>query len=202
MTNRRRNTIATAAAGLATGLLLSACSSSVTPAAHAPTAPVAKTGSAATASPATSTNTERPVIRTSAAAASAVTSACALVTEKEVSTTLGADPGPGTPFSSHGASQCQYGTYQTAFVLVNLNPSRGQAAYDHMRHDPKIGRAGTVADISGLGDRAFGISGHNAASIYINKGDALVLVMVDIRTATSAPKDQARALATNAADRL
>ena len=201
MTLRQGHTIA-AAAALAATLLLAGCSGSSTSAASAKTlaSPAAEAGGPAGASSASAASTAPPAATSSPATASAA-SACALITETEVRTALGADPGKGSPFSSHGASQCQYGSYQTAFVLVNLNPTMGKAAYDHMRGS-KIGQAGAVADVPGLGDRAFGISGPNTASVYINTGDALVLVMVEIRSATSPPTAQARALAAIAAGRL
>jgi hypothetical protein len=139
---------------------------------------------------------------TPAAAPAAGTAACALVTEQEVGAALGTDPGAGTAFTSHGASQCQYGNYATAFVLVNLTPTQGNAAYDLMHSNPTPGHALVLADVPGLGDRAFELSGPNTASVYFDKGDALVLVMVEIRTATSPPKSQALALAKTAADRI
>ena len=53
-----------------------------------------------------------------------------------------------------------------------------------MHNNPKGGNAGAVADVAGGGDRAFEISGTKTVSIYFNKGDALVLVTVEIHTAT------------------
>ena len=158
----------------------------------------------ADATPATSVAPTDPASTgaTPAAAPAAGTTACALVTEQEVGTALGTDPGPGSAFTSHGASQCQYGTFQTAFVLVNLNPSQGKPFYDHARNNPKVSQAGAVTDVAGVGDRAFGIFGHGTASIYFNKGDALVLVMVEIHGASSPPKAQALALAKTAASRI
>jgi hypothetical protein len=41
---------------------------------------------------------------------------CPLVTEKDVTSTIGTDPGKGSAFSSHGATQCQYGSFQTALL--------------------------------------------------------------------------------------
>ena len=119
-----------------------------------------------------------------------------------MSAVLGRDPGAGKSFSSHGSSQCQYGEMQTAFVLVNLTPTLGQSAYDMMHSNPKLSEAGVVADVPGLGDKAFEISGHGTASIYVDKGDSLVLVMVSIRSATMPPSKQVLALATTAAGRL
>ena len=128
--------------------------------------------------------------------------ACSLITKKDVQGVVGKDLGPGSPFASQGASQCQYGSFQSAFVLVNLNPSQGKAFYDHARNNPKVSQAGALTDVSGVGDRAFGTFGHGAAAIYFTKGDALVLVMVSIRNAASPPEAQAVALAKSAASRI
>lgn len=189
MTHSRSRLSATLALAAAGAVLVGACSS----AAPAP------------AAPAPATHTDTLAAKTTAAAAAAAPAAggnaCELVTEQEVGTALGTDPGVGSPFTSHGASQCQYGTYQTAFVLVNLTPAQGAAAYD-MMHGNTAGNGVAVADVAGVGDRAFEISGPNTDSIYFDKGDALVLVTVTIHTATSPPKDQALALARAAAGRI
>ncbi len=198
MTHPHRHTLAAAALAMAGCALLAACGNS---------APAAKTDAPAVQTTAGATASVAPTAPASADATTAAdpaagTAACALVTEEEVGAALGKDPGPGSAFTSHGASQCQYGTFQTAFVLVNVNPSQGKPFYDHARSDPKVSQAGAVADVAGVGDRAFGIFGHATASIYFNKGDALVLVMVEIRTASSPPKAQALALAKTAASRI
>jgi hypothetical protein len=192
-------TIAMATFGVAGCLLLTACNDS-TPAAHAkspagkPSAGVTHAASDVTADPASTAPT--------AATVSADAHACALITEKDTGTALGSDPGHGSKFSSHGSSQCQYGNYETGLVLVNLTPTRGRAGYDLMRKNPKLGHTVDVAAVSGVGDRAFEITGPNTASIYFDKGDALVLVMVTIRKATSPPKGQVLALAKTAAGRI
>lgn len=228
MSKRHRHTVAAVAACLAAGLLLTACSKN-TPAAHTASAvqttaatgatSVAATNAAtaeatpAAATDATPATSDAPhtsnaptdsasTDATPAAAPSEGGTACALVTQQEVAAALGTDPGPGSADTSNGSSQCQYGTFQSAFVLVNLNPSQGKSFYDHTRNDPKVSQAGAVTDVAGVGDRAFGIFGHGTASIYFNKGDALVLVMVAIGTASSPPKVQALALAKTAASRI
>ena len=206
MTDPRRRSVASAALALTGCVLLAACGSSTAaaktdaPAVQTTAAASSSTSDAPTASVAPSVPASTDA--TPAADPSAGGTACTLVTEQEVAAALGKDPGPGSAFSSHGSSQCQYGSFQTAFVLVNLNPSQGKAFYDHARNDPKLSQAGAVTDVAGVGDRAFGIFGHGTASIYFNKGDALVLVMVAIHTATSPPKAAAVALATTAAGRV
>jgi len=199
MTDPRRHAAAAVAACLAAGLLLAACSKS-TPATQ--TTSAVQTTAATDATSAAATNAAS-TDATPAAAPAAGGTACTLVTEQEVGAALGTDPGPGSADTGDGgSSQCQYGTPQSAFVLVNLNPTQGKAFYDHTRTDPKLIQAGTASDVAGVGDRAFGIFGPKSAAIYFNKGDALVLVMVEINTATSSPKAQALALAKTAASRI
>jgi len=126
-----------------------------------------------------------------------------LVNEKEVSAALGADPGPGSRFSSHGSSQCQYGTYQTRFVLVNFTPTRGRAGYDLLHDGARLRTAGLHAvDIAGVGDRALEISGPGTAGVYFNKGDSLVVISVLFHAGSTSPGTQAVALAKIAAGRL
>ena len=200
MTDPHRRALAAATFAMTGCVLLAGCSNSA-PAAQAD-APAVQTTAGAT--PATSVAPADPASTdaTPAAAPTTGTAACALVTEQEVGTVLGTDPGAGSAFSSHGASQCQYGNYATAFVLVNVTPSQGKAAYDLMHSKSNLGHGLVVADVAGLGDKAFEISGPNTASIYFDKGDVLVLVMVEIRTATSPPQGQALALAKTAANRV
>ena len=201
-----RRTVASAALAMTGCLLLAACGSSTTaaktdtPAVQTTAAATSSTSDAPTASVAPSDPASTG--STPAADPSAGGTACTLVTEQEVGAALGKDPGAGSAFASHGSSQCQYGTFQTAFVLVNLTPSQGKRFYDHARNSPKVTQAGAVTDVAGVGDRAFEIVGHGTASIYFNKGDALVLVMVEILNAPSPPKAQALALATTAASRI
>jgi hypothetical protein len=200
MTNPPRRTCAAAALAMAGCMLFAACSNSA-PAAQTDAPAVQST---AGATPATSVAPTDPASTeaTPAAVPAGGTTACALVTEQEVGTALGTDPGPGSAFTSHGSSQCQYGNYATAFVLVNVTPSQGKAAYDLMHSKSNLGHGLVVADVAGLGDRAFEVSGPNTASIYFDKGDALILVMVEIRTATSPPKGQALGLANTAVNRI
>jgi hypothetical protein len=155
------------------------------------------TGSA----PASSTSAPAPAPGSASPVSDAV-SACSLATEAEVADVLGEDPGAGLPISSHGATQCQFGEYQSAFVLINLLPSQGRTSYDNFRKDPHVGDAGTVADVDGVGDRAFSVAGPMTASIFFNEGDAMVVVLVAIHGAASSPMDQALSLAKLAAGRV
>ena len=82
---------------------------------------------------------------------------------------------------------------------MNLTPTRGRAGYDLMHSNPKLAH---VTNVSGIGDRAFEMIGPNTASVYFDKGDALVLVMVSSLAATSPPKAEVLALAKAAASRM
>jgi hypothetical protein len=143
-----------------------------------------------------------PVSATTPATDPAGATACALVTEQDVTTELGADPGPGSKFNSHGSSQCQYGSYQTRFVLVNLIPAQARAGYDTVRNNRNRPATVHVVDVAGVGDRAFEVSGPHTAGIYFNKGDALIVVTVEILTITAPPTGQTLALAKTAASRV
>jgi hypothetical protein len=180
---------------------LTACASSSTPAsAPTNTSSAASTSSIDTRSSSTGANSPASTVSPSPKITTA--DACALITEQDATTALGVDPGHGSTFSSHGSTQCQYGTYQTAFVLVNLTPTNGRAGYDLVRANQKPGDAATIADISGVGDRAFEVSGHNTAGIFFNRGDAVVTISVTIQTATSPPHAVALSIAKLAASRL
>lgn len=202
MTSRHRYTIAaasTAAFMLVTGCAGNAAGSTSPQSPHS-TSPDSDI-SASPPAEATHTTTATPITATTPANTTAA-SACALVTEKDIITTLGADLGQGSPFTSHGSSQCQYGTYETQFVLVNLTPSHGNAAYARMRNNAKITGAGTVISVVGVGDQAFGFSAPHTTSIYFDKADALVLVSVENHTASSTLAAQTLTLSKKAASRL
>jgi Protein of unknown function (DUF3558) len=177
-------------------LLFTACGGSASPAAQAdkPAGSVAGSSSAGATTPAAT-----PVAEATQAASGGASRACALVSRQEVKDAMGADPGAGKSYSSHGSSQCQYGSYQKGLVLVNLTPTRGKAGYDMMHSNPKLTH---VANVPGVGDRAFEVSGPNTAGIYFDKGDALVVVMISSMAATSPPKAEVLALAKVAADRV
>lgn len=199
MTTHRPRTLVTVAL-TATGLLLTGCSSSSPTHANTVAAQTGSTTGAAANAPTSTAGT--PSAAPAPTAQAGVAAACDLITEAEATAALGADPGPGSKFASHGSSQCQFGSYQAQFLLVNITPTRGKAGYDLMHNNPKLSQAGSVANLAGVGDRAFEITGPGTASIYFNKGDALILVSVAIPSAPVAPKAQALALAKTAADRV
>jgi hypothetical protein len=200
MTDPHRHTAAAVAACLAAGMLLAACSSS-TPAAH--TTPATQTTTASTAATSVAATNAASAAATPAAAPAAGGTACSLITEADATTALGTDPGPGTGYTgAHDSSQCHYGTYQSKLVLVNITPTQGKLAYDNMRNNPDAGKAGSVIDVAGVGDKAFEVDSHGSAGIFFRKGDALVAVSVVFYLAASPPTDQVRALAKLVAGRI
>ena len=56
-------------------------------------------------------------------------------------------------------------------------------------------------DISGVGDHAFGQAEGTRAAINFGKGDALLVIGLDLAGATEPPRDQIKALAVSAAAR-
>ena len=189
-----------------TGLLVTACSSSGSPA-HTATPATPSLGSSANSPNATGPAT--PVVATSptgstttAAHPVAGRTACALITEKDATARMGADPGPAHAASSHGATGCSYGSYAKQVLTVNVLPVRGSAAYDRVHTDPLlVSRTGfRITDVNGLGDRAFELSGPHTDALYFAKGNALIVVV--LTAPTTPPKGAALALAKIAAGRL
>ena len=200
MTDSRRHAVAALAACIAAGLLLAACSKS-TPAAQ--TTSAVQTTAAATDTTSAAATNAASAEATPLAASTTGGNACSLVTEADATTALGTDPGPGTgSISAHGSSQCHYGTVGRTLVLVNITPTQGELAYDNMRNNPDIGKAGAVVDVAGVGDKAFEVDSHGSAGIFLRKGDALVAVSVVFYLAASPPTDQVRALAKTVASRI
>lgn len=193
-----------AAAFVAPGLLITACSSGGSAATHdaathTVTSAADSTGPAISADSSAQSSARQSGAGSSAASTRASTahparsSACALVTEKDVFTAQGADPGKGSAFSSHGATQCQYGSYATRVVFVNVLPARGAVTFDHLF----ITRKADAVPLSGLGDEALERSDGHSDTIYFTEGDTLVFIGISSQTAPR--KGMALALAKVAA---
>jgi hypothetical protein len=207
MTQTHPRSIAAAASGLAGCLLLAACGSSSPTHAHTPADQPRNDAANSSAAPAGSTGpppgSSSPTSGTSSAPRpSAAGAACTLITEHDVTSTVGADPGKGSAFSSHGATQCQYGGLPKQLLIVNVNPTQGRAGYDRIRNSPKLagGTGLSVVAVTGVGDQAFELSGLHTDAIYLTKGDALIVV--GFSTQASPPKGGALALAKIAAGRF
>ena len=206
MTIRHPRSVA-AAAATATGLLLTACSSSGSPA-NTDTSATDSDRSGASATGATSAAATplaatSATAHTSAAAQSAAgRSACTLITEHDVTASIGADPGAGSEAESHGATLCAYGSYAKQVLTVNVLPAQGRASYDRARKNPHLvsGTGLSVADVTGLGEQAFELSGPHTDALYFTKGETLIVV--GLTAPTKPHTGAALALAKIAAGRL
>ena len=160
---------------------------------------------AATAPDAAPTSSAKSGSGSSAAPVAKVDAAdpCALVTETDATTALGADPGPGVSTKQGSASYCTYGTYPRT-VLVASTPNDGKTTYDATK--ALRGSVNGAFTIKGLGTEAFGDSGPNngGADVFFYQGDAYVSVtMVTADGAqASSPDPLALAMAKAAAGRL
>ena len=121
-------------------------------------------------------------------------SACAIVTEADVATALGFDPGAGAGTSSYDATSCVFGTYPQ-MVTVNLAPTAGRAGYDRLHVPPTVG---ALVEISGIGDAAFGILNAPVATIEFLRGNAVVAIVI----VNDGSKDRALTLAKTVAGNL
>ncbi|MEP7021004.1 MAG: hypothetical protein ABI808_10155 [Pseudonocardiales bacterium] len=200
MTQRHLRNIASATSGLVGCLLLAACGSSGSPTHAITTAPHSE-GSAASSSAAPASTTATAVAASSSNAptsaakpAVADAAACSLITEQDVSTTVGNDPGTGSAISSAGATVCIYGSYPKPVLTVNALPTQGRADYDRARHNP------SAIPVGGLGDQAFELSGAHTDVIYFTRGD--MLIVIGFSTPASPPSGAALTLAKIAASRL
>jgi hypothetical protein len=198
--------IAATAFGLTGCLLLAACGTSSSPT-NADTAATASLDNAirpSTAAPRSATETGAAPARSSGAPrpVTAGAAACSLITERDVTNTVGTDPGKGAAESQQGATVCAYGSYPKQVLTVNVLPTRGRAAYDRVRHDPRVTNAtgSRIAPVTGLGDQAFELSGPHADVVYITKDDALIVI--GFTAPTSPTKGAALTLAKIAAGRL
>ncbi len=177
---------ATAAVILTVGLLLAGCHNSSPSAASANGSPPAGEVDAGSVAPSA-------VDPTGHAA-----DACSLVTEQDAATVLGADPGAGSSHQSGAASSCEYG--QSPSVLtVNLVPAGGKAAWEHTR---SLMAANGVADLSGVGDGAFGLFKGPEAAVEFYQGDVMVAIVLIFGRTGTPHKDQMIALAKAAAGRV
>lgn len=108
------------------------------------------------------------------------------------------DPGAGTvATSTHGASSCSFGTYPS-LVIVNLIPTEGNADYANV-HDKAP--AGTITDVSGVGDAAFSVIHSPSYGIEFYQGAAFVAIVV-INNSADASSAKILTLARTLAGRL
>ena len=135
-------------------------------------------------------------------AAVGATEACSLVTEQEAAAALGADPGPGIQTALEGtATACTYRAGGSTLQFT-LTLSDGKATYDEEHAHIPSAAASLISDMTGIGDNAFGQFQGPRGAINFDKGDALVVMGLNLAGATDPPRDQLTALATAAAGRI
>jgi len=127
-------------------------------------------------------------------ASQAANTARSLVTEQDVITALGVDPGPGTEVVQTGGSACTFGA-SSKTVSVHLSLAR-KNVYDQMCAAPVDGAA--MVELSGIGDAAFGVFKEPVASIGFYRGDSYVSIVI----VADRSQDRAVALAKTADGRL
>jgi hypothetical protein len=157
--------------------------------------------------PATIVVTSIPVVGRSGQAATGgdpsvrATQACQLVTEQDAKAALGTDPGKGIATDlSGGATACSY-IAGASTLQLSLTPSGGKAAFDLQRaHLPKDNPA--IAVVSGIGDGAFTQVLGTRAAVNFAKGDAMVVMGLNLAGATKPPLEPLEVVAMAAAGKL
>jgi hypothetical protein len=195
MTARPRTLAAATLA--ATGLLLTACNSSPSPPSTQAASPVPNAVShspIAAAAPGTPGDSTAPVSTHSSTAQTSGASACALITEADATTALGADPGPGEEAPGH----CIYAAGAASMNITVRSLPDGAASFDRLR----TATGSHAVDVPNVGDGAFGTFEGSIAVINFYKGDTLVAVELATGGATTSSKDQTTALAKTAAGRV
>lgn len=187
MTTLRRRPLAASAFAL-TALVMAACGSGST---QRTATPAAAADPAVAVAP---TPTVRP-------ASTGTTDVCSLVTEQEVTSALGADPGVGKQ-SAPGpkGNVCTYGDIlgTSPVLTVVLRPTGGKSALDN---DKLIDRQGV--EVSGVGDAAYGVFDGGNATVSFYKGAAYASIGLGSSQIGESPqKDHAIALARMAAGRI
>ena len=200
----RRPGAAGIAAAVAVALLTSCSNSTPHNAAAAsstnkpPSSPEPAAASDSTASDTTSSDTPTAA----AEKATGTGTACTVLTEKDVMSVLGGDPGVGSLDIRAKGSSCGYGGTLPLSVNVTRVPAKGKAAFDYAKTaDP--GSGDTVVDVPGIGDGAFGIFNPTSSLVVFYKGDTFVSILVLSTQGDTGtpPKDKAVALAKLAAGR-
>ncbi len=197
--SRRRHTVAAAVSATVACALFASCSSTAT---HNSPAAAGIPSVIRSSPPAVPPGALESVTGGSRTAVSGTATACALITERDVTSVLGADPGAGNGAVRATGSTCGYvGTLLS--VNLTLKPAGGKHAFDS---DKTLapGSGDTVVEVPGLGDGAFGIFHAPLATVDFYKGESFVSILVSsTRGDTSTlPKDQALALAKIAAARV
>jgi hypothetical protein len=186
----------------ATGLLLAGCSSSSHQAATG-TLTSATSASAARTPPSSDTpassgaqvsRTGTPVDATSSTASSGTTSACALITEQEATTALGADPGAGEEIPGH----CIYAAGASSMNIIVRPLPDGAVGFNNLR----TAQGSHAVDVAGMGDGAFGVFEGPIAVVTFYKAHTTVAIELALSGASASASNKVTALAKLAADRV
>ncbi len=180
----------------ATALLLAACSSSgpitlPTPLNHSAAIIVAAPSAATSARAARSATIQ---------SAPAEATACALVTEHQLTSLLGVDPGLGQATSDSATTSCAYTGGVAVTILVDRNGGRNQFdLYCPTQAQPNARNVSNVADGACL--TIVGGTGPIAA-MYVLKGHALLSINIQAGLQTKVTPDALTAVGKIAAGRL
>jgi hypothetical protein len=187
-----------AAALTASGLLLTACNGSSSPPSTQAAQPLPNAVShspVAASTPSAPADTAAPVTTSSPAAQTSTANACALITEADATTALGADPGPGEAAPGH----CIYAAGAASMNITIRAIPDGAASFDRLR----AATGSHAVDVADVGDAAFGTFQGSISVVNFYKGDTLVAVELATGAATTtSSKDQTTTLAKIAASRV
>jgi hypothetical protein len=163
-------------------VVMSACGGTVTPKAT-------RAGAVGDAAP-----TARP-------ASTGAGDACSLITEQEVTTVLGEDPGNGTQsVPGPKGNVCTYGDSlgSNPVLHIVLRATGGKSA---LANDKVVDRQGV--DVAGVGDAAYGVFDGGNATVSFYKGESYASIGLGSSQIGASPqKDHAIALAKTAAGRM
>ena len=198
------------AAGLlaATVPLLAACSSPhnppATPTAVALGGPVSPAAAAVTAQreqdPATAPATEEQLPAPPASDTGKLADACGVVTEQDLTTLLGGDPGPGTASADGSTRSCLYTGGPPPCPSASI-PAVGEREFDMYcsTDHPQP----NIDEVNGVGDGACQeIVGGPIAAMYILAGPDLVSINIQGGLDTKITPDKLTALGKSAVSRL
>jgi hypothetical protein len=203
-------TIPTASSNHAAGTSPTIASGSLSPTGSAPAST-----SPTPAATATSTNSDPAAVTAPATPAGSrlvprssdlgesvhATRACQLVTQQDAKGALGSEPPKGLETDlSGGITTCSY-LVGASSLQLSLTPTGGKNALDlQLAHLPKDNPA--VAVVTGIGDDAFTQALGTRAAVNFDKGDAMVVMGLNLAGATAPPLAQLEAVAKAAAERL
>ena len=135
---------------------------------------------------------------------------CSIITEQDVTSALGSDPGPGEPTPEPWGGQCSYGSGTVILnVLIGEAHLGGKAGYDTYLAGAEQGKSNDTSGrsvfevLTGIGDGAFVSGGGPIAGAAFYAGDTAVTLTVALDDITlPTPIAQATALMTAGATRL